>query len=91
MEALGVRGERSAARIEEQERGYAAAEQDEAAAPAAAALLRNEVNIELNFPLKLRGARSRPYRRRFLQVNILTTDELLILFIVTSSDLRPSW
>ena len=31
--------------------------------------LRSEVNIELNFPLKLRGARSRLYRRRFLQVN----------------------
>ena len=27
--------------------------------------LRSEVNIELNFPPKLRGARSRPYRRRF--------------------------
>ena len=32
-------------------------------------LLRSEVNIELNFPPKLRGARSRLYRRRFLQVN----------------------
>ena len=31
--------------------------------------LRGEVNIELNFPAKLRGARSRLYRRRFLQVN----------------------
>ena len=31
--------------------------------------LRSEVNIELNFPPKLRGARSRLYRRRFLQVN----------------------
>ena len=31
--------------------------------------LRSEVNIELNFPSKLRGARSRLYRRRFLQVN----------------------
>ena len=30
---------------------------------------RSEVNIELNFPPKLRGARSRLYRRRFLQVN----------------------
>merc|ERR1719261_716457 len=30
---------------------------------------RSEVNIELNFPCKLRGARSRLYRRRFLQVN----------------------
>merc|ERR1712182_48573 len=27
-------------------------------------------NSELNFPPKLRGARSRLYRRRFLQVNI---------------------
>ena len=34
-----------------------------------AAELRSEVNIELNFPPKLRGARSRLYRRRFLQVN----------------------
>ncbi len=33
------------------------------------AFLRSEVNIELNFPPKLRGARSRLYRRRFLQVN----------------------
>ena len=33
------------------------------------ARVRSEVNIELNFPLKLRGARSRLYRRRFLQVN----------------------
>ena len=32
-------------------------------------LLRSEVNSELNFPPKLRGARSRLYRRRFLQVN----------------------
>ena len=31
--------------------------------------IRSEVNIELNFPPKLRGARSRLYRRRFLQVN----------------------
>ena len=31
--------------------------------------LRSEVNSELNFPPKLRGARSRLYRRRFLQVN----------------------
>ena len=29
----------------------------------------SEVNIELNFPPKLRGARSRLYRRRFMQVN----------------------
>ena len=34
-----------------------------------AVALRSEVNIELNFPLKLRGARSRLYRRRFFQVN----------------------
>ena len=32
-------------------------------------LIRSEVNSELNFPPKLRGARSRLYRRRFLQVN----------------------
>ena len=31
--------------------------------------LRSEGNIELNFPPKLRVARSRLYRRRFLQVN----------------------
>ena len=31
--------------------------------------VRSEVNSELNFPPKLRGARSRLYRRRFLQVN----------------------
>ena len=31
--------------------------------------LRSEVKIELNFPPKLRGAPSRLYRRRFLQVN----------------------
>ena len=31
--------------------------------------LRTRLNIELNFPPKLRGARSRLYRRRFLQVN----------------------
>ena len=36
---------------------------------AAAQALRSEVNSELNFPPKLRGARSRLYRRRFLQVN----------------------
>ena len=30
---------------------------------------RSEVNSELNFPPKLPGARSRLYRRRFLQVN----------------------
>ena len=33
------------------------------------ARLRTRLNIELNFPPKLRGARSRLYRRRFLQVN----------------------
>ena len=31
--------------------------------------LRRRMNIELNFPQKLRGARSRLYRRRFLQLN----------------------
>ena len=35
--------------------------------------VRSEVNIELNFPPKLRGARSRLYRRRFLQVNFNET------------------
>ena len=39
------------------------------ARPRVAEGLRSEVNIELNFPPKLRGARSRLYRRRFLQVN----------------------
>ena len=34
-----------------------------------ASRVRSEANIELNFPPKLRGARSRLYRRRFLQVN----------------------
>ena len=37
--------------------------------PGRAVPLRSEVNIELNFPPKLRAARSRLYRRRFLQVN----------------------
>ena len=32
-------------------------------------VVRSEVNIELNFPPKLRVARSRLYRRRFSQVN----------------------
>ena len=32
--------------------------------------VRSEVNIELNFPPKLGGARSRLYRRRCLQVNM---------------------
>ena len=40
-----------------------------AGAAGAAAPLRSEVNSELNFPPKLPGARSRLYRRRFLQVN----------------------
>ena len=31
--------------------------------------LRTRLNIELNFPPKLQGVRSRLYRRRFLQVN----------------------
>ena len=34
-----------------------------------AVMVRSEVNIELKFPPKLLGARSRLYRRRFLQVN----------------------
>ena len=33
------------------------------------AALRRRMHIELNFPPKLRGARSRLYRRRFLQIN----------------------
>ena len=33
------------------------------------ASVRTRMNIELNFPPNLRGARSRLYRRRFLQVN----------------------
>ena len=36
------------------------------------------MNIELNFPPKLRGARSRLYRRRFLQVNTSTKQCILI-------------
>ena len=44
-------------------------EQQELRAKKAHEVLRSEVNIELNFPPKLRGARSRLYRRRFLQVN----------------------
>ena len=40
------------------------------AGAAVAERLRSEVNIELNFPPKLRGVRSRLYRRRSLQVNI---------------------
>ena len=52
----------------------ATAAEDAAAAAAAAAgrlaipalaAIRSEVNIELNFAPKLRGARSRLYRRRF--------------------------
>ena len=41
----------------------------QAGGSAAVFALRSEVNIELNFPPKLRGARSRLYRRGFLQVN----------------------
>ena len=37
--------------------------------PAYAVRLRRQMNNELNFPPKLRGACSRLYRRRFLQVN----------------------
>ena len=39
------------------------------AGKAAVAGVRSEMNIELNFPPKLRGARFQLYRRRFLQVN----------------------
>ena len=50
--------------------------------------LRSEVNIELNFPPKLRGARSRLYRRRFLQVN---TRWKALAEIYTMHSFAPLW
>ena len=50
--------------------------------------LRSEVNIELNFPPKLRGARSRLYRRRFLQVN---TRWKALAEIYTMHSFAPFW
>ena len=49
---------------------------------------RSEVNIELNFPPKLRGARSRLYRRRFLQVN---TRWKALAEIYTMHSFAPFW
>ena len=49
------------------------------------------MNIELNFPPKLRGARSLLYRRRFLQVNIRwkALDEIYKIYILLHrSDLK---
>ena len=54
----------------------------------AEAQLRSEVNIELNFPPKLRGARSRLYRRRFLQVN---TRWKALAEIYTMHSFAPFW
>ena len=51
-------------------------------------ILRSEVNIELNFPPKLRGARSRLYRRRFLQVN---TRWKALAEIYTMHSFAPFW
>ena len=51
------------------------------------------MNIELNFPPKLRGARSRLYRRRFLQVNTRwkVLDEIYKIYILLHrSDLKIS-
>ena len=50
--------------------------------------VRSEVNIELNFPPKLRGARSRLYRRRFLQVN---TRWKALAEIYTMHSFAPFW
>ena len=50
--------------------------------------LRSEVNIELNFPPKLRGARSRLYRRQFLQVN---TRWKALAEIYTMHSFAPFW
>ena len=46
------------------------------------------MNIELNFPPKLRGARSRLYRRRFLQVN---TRWKALAEIYTMHSFAPFW
>ena len=63
----GVRaGEQEAV---EQAAKLLAVSQQELAASRAEVAMRSEVKTELNFPPKLRGARSRLYRRRFLQVN----------------------
>ena len=50
--------------------------------------LRSEVNSELNFSPKLRGARSRLYRRRFLQVN---TSWKALAEIYTMHSFAPFW
>ena len=50
--------------------------------------VRSEVNIELNFTPKLRGARSRLYRRRFLQVN---TRWKALAEIYTMRSFAPFW
>ena len=50
--------------------------------------VRSEVNSELNFPPKLRGARSRLYRRRFLQVN---TRWKALAEIYTMHSFAPLW
>ena len=50
--------------------------------------LMSEVNIELNFPPKLGGARSRLYRRRFLQVN---TRWKALAEIYTMHSFAPFW
>ena len=55
--------------------------------------LRREVNIELNFPPKLRGARSRLYRRQILQVNIrwkALDESFKIYMLLHRSDLNIS-
>ena len=54
---------------------------------------RRRMNIELNFPPKLRGARSRLYRRRFLQLNTRwkALDEIYkIYMLLHRSDLNIS-
>ena len=50
--------------------------------------VRSEVDIELNFPPKLRKARSRLYRRRFLQVN---TRWKALAEIYTMHSFAPCW
>ena len=46
------------------------------------------MNIDLNFPPKLRGARSRLYRHRFLQVN---TRWKALAEIYTMHSFAPFW
>ena len=58
------------------------------ARPSRLCRVRSEVNIELNFPPKLRGARSRLYRRRFLQVN---TRWKALAEIYTMHSFAPFW